>query len=222
MNDPSDPIHSSRASGPRDGDEPGEGSDPTAGSSEWSTWRARVDLGEYDERWARMEAAGENPHGEADLVCRYRPTSVLDAGCGTGRVAIELARRGLDVVGVDLDPDLLGRARAKAPELCWELADLADLDLGRTFDVVMMAGNVVGFVPAADRPTAVGSVAAHVAPGGRLVSGCQLRAGWPTVDEYDAWCSAAGLVLEDRFATWHGTPLGPSPDYSVAVHHRPT
>ena len=59
-------------------------------------------LAGYDERWRRMEAAGVNPHGEADFVFSYGPRSVLDAGCGTGRVAIELARRGLDVVGTDL------------------------------------------------------------------------------------------------------------------------
>jgi len=196
--------------------------DPTAGSREWSTWRERVDLGDYDERWARMAAAGENPHGEADLVSRYGPASVLDAGCGTGRVGIELARRGIEVVGVDLDPDLLERARAKAPELPWHLSDLAALDLGRTFDVVVMAGNVLGFVAAADRAAAVASVAAHVAVGGRLISGCQLRAGWPTIDEYDGWCGAGGLVLEDRFATWDGRPPGPAPDYAVSVHRRPS
>ena len=166
-------------------------------------------------------AAGENPHGEADLVSRYRPTSVLDAGCGTGRVAIELARRGVDVVGTDLDSDLLARARAKAPELPWVAADLAGLDLGRSFDVVVLAGNVVGFVAPADRGRAVSSAAAHVGPGGRLISGFQQRAGWPTLDEYDAWCAAAGLVREDRLATWDGEPLGPASDYAVSVHRRP-
>lgn len=201
--------------------DPHDPTDPTAGSKEWATWRERVDLDGYDDRWAKMAEQGENPHGEADFVCRYAPASVLDAGCGTGRVGIELAGRGLDVVGTDLDPDLLDRARAKAPGLRWELASLAGLDLGRTFDVVVMAGNVVGFVAPADRAAAVAGAAAHVAPGGRLISGCQLRAGWPTVDDYDAWCAAAGLVLEDRFATWHGDPLGPTPDYAVAVHLRP-
>ena len=98
---------------------------------------------------------------------------------------------------------------------------LAALDLGRTFDVVVMAGNVVGFVAPADRAAAVAAVAAHVAAGGRLISGCQLRTGWPTIAEYDSWCEAAGLELEDRFATWAGDPLGPSPEYSVAVHRRP-
>lgn len=205
-----------------DNPEPTSTTDPTAGSSDWSTWRERVDLGAYDERWARMAASGENPHGEADLVCRYRPASVLDAGCGTGRLAVELATRGIEVEGTDLDPDLLGRARAKAPELTWHLSDLASLDLGRTFDVVAMAGNVVGFVAPASRSAAVTAAAAHVAPGGRLISGCQLRDAWPTVADYDAWCEAAGLVLEGRFATWAGDPLGDSPDYSVAVHRRPS
>jgi SAM-dependent methyltransferase len=196
--------------------------DPTPGSAEWATWRERVDLDGYDRRWAQMAERGENPHGEADLVWRYRPASVLDAGCGTGRVGVELARRGLEVVGVDLDPDLLERARAKAPQLRWEVADLAGLDLGRTFDVVVMAGNVVGFVAPEGRPAAVAGAAAHVAPGGRLISGCQLRGGWPTTDDYDAWCAAAGLELEERFATWDGDPLGPTPDYAVAVHRRPS
>ena len=96
-------------------------------SDEWASWRRTVDLSGYDERWARMAAAGQNPHGEADLVMRFAPTSVLDAGCGTGRVAIELARRGVDVVGVDLDDDLLAVAREKAPQLTWVTADLARL-----------------------------------------------------------------------------------------------
>ena len=46
-------------------------------------------------------------------------------------MAVELARRDVEVVGVDLDEDLLDRARAKAPDLTWVLADLAGLDLSR-------------------------------------------------------------------------------------------
>jgi ubiquinone/menaquinone biosynthesis C-methylase UbiE len=55
---------------------------------------------------------------------------VLDAGCGTGRVAIELARRGIEIVGVDIDPGMLGSARRKAPELTWIEADLATVTVG--------------------------------------------------------------------------------------------
>ena len=43
---------------------------------------------------------------------------VLDAGCGPGRHALELARRGIAVTGVDLSPDFVARARAAAaPQL---------------------------------------------------------------------------------------------------------
>ena len=69
----------------------------------------------YDATYERRAAAGENVHGEADFVERFAPASVLDAGCGTGRVGRELARRGRDVVGVDLDPAMLATARQKAP-----------------------------------------------------------------------------------------------------------
>ncbi len=64
-----------------------------------------------------MAARGESVHGEADFVMRYSPASVLDAGCGTGRVGIELAARGVEVVGVDLDEKMLNAARCKAPDL---------------------------------------------------------------------------------------------------------
>jgi SAM-dependent methyltransferase len=193
---------------------------------DWSSWRRDVDLDAYDERWEQMAKSGENPHGEADFVDDVlggmRPASVLDAGCGTGRVAVELARRDIDVIGVDLDEDLLDRARAKAPELTWVHGDLAGLDLGRTFDVVALAGNVVPYVTEADRPAAVAGCARHVGGNGRLVAGFQLAGGWPTVAEYDRWCAAAGLELESRFSTWGEAPFGPEATYAVSVHRWPS
>ena len=103
---------------------------------------------DYDRRFAELAAQGQHLHGEADLVEAYRPVSLLDAGCGTGRVALELQARGHAVTGVDLDPDMLAAARAKAPHLEWVEGDLADPDLlpGREFDTVVMAGNVLLFV----------------------------------------------------------------------------
>jgi SAM-dependent methyltransferase len=186
---------------------------------DWSRWRDQVDLDAYDARWEQLAAQGVDPHGEAALVAAYRPATVLDGGCGTGRVAIELARRGVAVVGVDADPDMIAAARAKAPELAWHVVDLAELALAERFDVVVLAGNVMPYVAEGSRAAAVGACAAHLEPGGRLVAGFSMQPRWPTLADYDAWCDAAGLALEDRWATWERAPYGGG-DYAVSVHRR--
>jgi len=99
----------------------------------------------YDARYDERAAAGENVHGEADFVMRYAPRSVLDAGCGTGRVARELARRGVEVVGVDLDQDMLATARRRSPELELVQADLASFDLGHQINPIRVYWWLVAF-----------------------------------------------------------------------------
>ena len=185
-------------------------------------WNPDITADEYDDRWRRMAAAGQDPHGEATFVERYTPRSVLDGGCGTGRVAIELARRSIDVVGVDLDASMLAAARTKAPGLTWVEADLARLDLGRTFDVVTLPGNVMIFVEPSTRADVLLRLAAHLAPAGVLVAGFQLGRGL-TLDEYDALARDAGLEVTERYATWGGAPFIAPGEYAVSVHRlRPT
>jgi SAM-dependent methyltransferase len=133
-------------------------------------------------------------------------------------VAIELARRGLDVVGTDLDPDMIGMARAKVPELTWVHADLSELDLPTRFDAVVLAGNVIPYVASDRRQAAIVACARHLAPGGRLIAGFQLRDGWPSVADYDRWCDSADLALEDRYATWDRHPFTDTDSYAVSVH----
>jgi SAM-dependent methyltransferase len=183
---------------------------------------------EYQARFDALAAKGVEVHGEASFVMAYAPASVLDAGCGTGRVARELAARGVEVVGADADASMIATAARENPTLEWHVADLVDLDLGRTFDVVVMAGNVPLFTAFDSHAALVAGCARHVAPGGVLIAGFQLGRGYDLAD-YDAHCAAAGLTLAERFATWDRVPASAgdsfaSPtdaDYAVSVH-RPT
>ena len=187
------------------------------GSSRWqSTDAARGDA--YDEKWRQMAAAGQDPHGEVAFVQRFEPTRVLDAGCGTGRVAIELDRRGVDVVGFDLDPSMLDTARHNAPHLEWVQADASTVALGRRFDVVVMAGNVMIFVEPGTEAEVVARVAEHLEPAGRWITGFSLRPDRYGLAEMDAHAAAVGLELEHRFSTWDAEPFAPSSDYAVSVY----
>ena len=171
----------------------------------------------YDEAFRELAASGVDVHGEAAYVAALvEPGArVLDAGCGTGRVGIELARRGYDVVGVDSDASMLAVAQRAAPALEWRLEDLAALGDDAAYDLVVAAGNVMIFVEPGTGPVVVARLAAALRPGGLLVSG------WRTdelaVQEYDGWAAAAGLVPLVRHATWQGEPLTADADWCVAV-----
>ena len=174
-----------------------------------------------------MAARGESVHGEVDLVASLVPAggSVLDAGCGTGRVAIELARRGYDVVGIDLDPGMLDSARSKAPDLTWIEGDLASTAAAdeagqrRQFDAVVAAGNVMIFLERGTEAAVMTNVAAHLRPGGVLVAGFQLSDGYLALHVYDGLAERNGLALEARYSTWEGAPFEGG-DYAVSVHRR--
>ena len=182
-----------------------------------STW----DGDDYQRRFDELAAGGVDVHGEASFVAALAPTSVLDAGCGTGRVAIELARRGIDVVGVDRDASMIETARRRAPHLTWIQGDVGAVDLGRHFDVVVMAGNVPLFTPSGTTSALVAGCARHLEPGGVLVVGFQVDDRYP-LDRYDAEAGAAGLELVSRYATWDGAPWSEGSDYAVSLHRRAT
>ena len=190
-------------------------------SNRWFQNRS-VSGDDYDATYERRAAAGEDVHGEADFVERFEPTSVLDAGCGTGRVGRELARRGIDVVGIDLDAEMLDTARRKAPDIEWRLADLAAVDLGRSFDVAVMAGNVMIFLTPGSEQAVVANLARQLAPGGLLIAGFQILPGRLTIERYDEIASLADLALAERWSTWDRDAWDERHDYAVSVHRKDT
>ena len=179
----------------------------------------------YDQRWTQLAESGESIHGEADfvdgLLGQTDGRRILDAGCGTGRVAVELARRGHSVVGVDADLDMLATARTKAPDLSWIHADLADLGAHstETFDVVLLAGNVMIFLAPGTEERVMGELVDRLAPGGLLAAGFSIRPDRLPLAEYDRVAAGAGLESVDRFSTWDREQYDGG-DYAVSVHRR--
>ncbi len=181
---------------------------------------------DYDVRWHELAASGENIHGEADLVedllSQTGGRRVLDAGCGTGRVAIELDRRGFAVTGIDADPDMLAEARSKAPDLTWLLGDVAERHVlvdGTPVDLVLLAGNVMIFVEPGTEEQVLVNLAGSLVPDGLLVAGFSVRPDGLTPARYDEIAAAAGLEPVARWSTWDRQPFTGG-DYAVSVHRR--
>ena len=172
----------------------------------------------YDRRFAAIEASGGSVHGEVDLLEALGVGAVLDAGCGTGRVAIELDRRGHQVVGVDLDPAMLATARRNAPHLEWIEGDLATFDAGRVFDDVVLAGNVMIFVTPGTEGDVLANLVRHLRTGGLLIAGFSLRPGGLELATYDRLAAAVGLTLRDRWSSWDRADRASDPTYAVSVH----
>ena len=99
---------------------------------------------------------------------------VLDVMCGDGRIAIPMGRAGTRVVGVDINPTAIARARAKAREerlddVRFELGDVRALALDGEFDVaIIIFGHLSGF-PAEVAVEILRGIHRHLCPGGRLL-----------------------------------------------------
>lgn len=100
--------------------------------------------------------------------------SVLELGCGSGRVLVELARAGLAATGLDLDPAKLARAAAELEREGLSDARLVEGDmtrfsLGERFERIIIPYNALCALPSDEAVLACfRAVAAHLAPGGRL------------------------------------------------------
>jgi SAM-dependent methyltransferase len=107
--------------------------------------------------WAELAAAAGGP--------------ILDLGCGTGRVALHLARKGHEVLGLDYEPALVaafaqcaaGMTQAEA-----KVGDARDFDLNRRFDLVIAPMQLIQlFDRAEERLGCMRSVARHLNRGAR-------------------------------------------------------
>lgn len=212
---------------------------PTAHANPWLATRTRTGA-EYDAPYLERARQGEDVHGEATLVDkllremrdervtrhpvdRPKAANILDAGCGTGRTAIELAQRGYAVVGVDLDAVMLRQAKHKAPSLRWLEADLATVTLARQFDAIVMAGNVMIYVTPGTERAVLENMTRHLKPGGILISGFELTPyPWSqlTIERYDELLTTLGMQSLARWSTWSQAQWRVADAYAVSVHRK--
>lgn len=200
----------------------------TAPASAENGWLRRIaeDPGHsqwYIQRFRDLAARGADLAGEARLIDAMvgRNARILDAGCGTGRVGGHLAAAGHDVIGVDLDPELIAAARADHPGARWFVGDLTELDLPALgvpagLDAVVCAGNVMTFVAPATRVEILRRFGTHVRAGGRIVVGFGAGRGY-AFDAFLADAAAAGLRTDLLLSTWDLRPFTPDADFLVAV-----
>ena len=116
----------------------------------------RVMTAGLDRRWRRLAAAAAVRPGDR----------VLDACCGTGDLALEAARAGGRVTGLDFSPAMLERARRKSNEIEWVRGDMTALPFADgSFDVVTV-GFGIRNVP--DLDAGLAELARVLRPGGRV------------------------------------------------------
>lgn len=184
----------------------------------------------YLAHFSRLADEGADLEGEARFVDAMAPrgATILDAGCGSGRLTAALTRMGHEVLGVDRDPALVAAAQQLHPDTPYAVRDLLDVTPAwltahghpAAYDVVLLAGNVLVFLAPDTEQLVLERLRDVLRPGGRLVAGFASDREYSLTDlERDA--VHVGLRLDARFATWHLDPWVEDASWVVVILRRP-
>lgn len=121
---------------------------------------------------------------------------VLDLACGTGEVALALARAGHEVTGVDLSVPMLTHARTKAGAegVTWLQADIRTFRTAERFRLILLTGNAVqAMLTDTDQEAVFANIRAHLAPGGIFAFDTRdPAAACPEDEPWEDWNTFAG------------------------------
>jgi SAM-dependent methyltransferase len=141
--------------------------------------RMRWDHTEYGETWAEIYddvfAWVDDTEPSVSKIAQIaRGNGVLELGAGTGRVAVPLARNGIQVHAVELSEKMVKILEVKASAaqalLTVHQADMCDIDLGEKFGVVFLSHNTLSALPTQDdQLTCIRTAARHVHADGSLI-----------------------------------------------------
>jgi SAM-dependent methyltransferase len=137
---------------------------------------------------------------------------LLELGAGTGRVALDLARRGHEVVALDHDPSLLAalqdRARGEGLPITAVCTDARAFDLGRRVALCVAPMQTIQLLGVEGRRSCLECVRTHLEPGGRLAAaladpmegfdGEVLALPLPDMGEHDGWVYSSQPVAVRR------------------------
>ncbi|HUI87998.1 MAG TPA: class I SAM-dependent methyltransferase [Anaerolineales bacterium] len=122
---------------------------------------------------AIYRAQGKDYAAEAQKICgliqqfkRSNGESLLDVACGTGN-HLKYLQQGFEADGLDSSEEMLNVARNKLPGLHFHRADMADFELGRSFDVIVCLFSAIGYVQTCPRlRQTIQTIAKHLCSGG--------------------------------------------------------
>lgn len=124
----------------------------------------------YDEAVADMFAPDVLTPTVDLLADLAREGRALEFAIGTGRVAIPLAERGVDVTGIELSQPMVDRVHAKRPDLPVAIGDMATTVVPGEFSLVYLVFNTIGNLRTqAEQVACFRNAARHLGPGGRFV-----------------------------------------------------
>lgn len=105
-----------------------------------------------------------------DVVMESEATSVLDVGCGDGRIAYELEQRNStkDYLGLDISPRALNFARGFAPQSSFSVFDIVEKPYPQAYDLCTFVETIEHIEPT-QIPTMIAHIAASLKPGGTLL-----------------------------------------------------